>query len=243
MNAFFAALQFLTLFPWPKRMVRSADEVGRSTIFFPVIGLLLGLILVLVNLLLEPFASPGLSSVALVAILALLTRGLHLDGLGDTFDGLGAGGDRDRMLRVMDDSHTGAFGVTAIVLLLFFKIHAIESLDNERWRALLAAPILGRWAMVLLGYHSQAAKPGLGSTLIDHLEKKHIVFATLFTLLLVAAILHGAGIAMMIWVAIFVLASKSYFHRRLGGVTGDTFGAVGELSETSVLVILALGTR
>jgi len=242
-NAFFAALQFLTLFPWPKRMVRSADEVGRSTIFFPVIGLLLGLILVLVNLLLEPFARPGLSSVALVAILALLTRGLHLDGLGDTFDGLGAGGDRDRMLRVMDDSHTGAFGVTAIVLLLFFKIHAIESLDNERWRALLAAPILGRWAMVLLGYRSQAAKPGLGSTLIDHLEKKHIVFATLITLLLVAAILHGAGMAMMIWVAIFVLASKNYFHRRLGGVTGDAFGAVGELSETSVLVILALGTR
>jgi len=224
-------------------MDRSADEVGRSTIFFPVIGLLLGLILVLVNVLLEPFASPGLSSVALVTILALLTRGLHLDGLGDTFDGLGAGGDRDRILRVMDDSHTGAFGVIAIVLLLFFKIHAIESLDNERWRALLAAPILGRWAMVLLGYRSQAAKPGLGSTLMDHLEKKHIVFATLFTLLLVAAILHGAGIAMMIWVAIFVLASKNYFHRRLGGVTGDTFGAVGELSETSVLVILALGTR
>ena len=243
MNAFFAALQFLTLFPWPKRMDHSADEVGRSTIFFPVIGLLLGLILVLFNSLLKPFASSTLSSVFLIAILAWLTRGLHLDGLGDTFDGLGAGGDRERILRVMDDSHTGAFGLIAIVLLLFFKIHAIESLDNERWRALLAAPILGRWAMVLLGYRSQAAKPGLGSTLIDHLEKKHIVFATLFTLLLVAAILHGAGIAMMIWVAIFVLASKSYFHRRLGGVTGDTFGAVGELSETSVLVILALGTR
>lgn len=224
-------------------MDRSADEVGRSTIFFPVIGFLLGLILVLVNFLLRPFASPGLSSVALVAILALLTRGLHLDGLGDTFDGLGAGGDRERILRVMDDSHTGAFGVIAIILLLFFKIYSIESLDNERWRALLTAPILGRWAMVLLGYRSQAAKPGLGSTLMDHLEKKHIVFATLFTLLLVAAILHGAGIAMMIWVAIFVPASKNYFHRRLGGVTGDTFGAVGELSETSVLVILALGTR
>ena len=163
MSSFFAALQFLTLFPWPRRTDRSADEVGSSAIFFPVIGFLLGLILVLVNFLLAPFASPGLSSVALVAILALLTRGLHLDGLGDTFDGLGAGGDRERMLEIMDDSHTGAFGLIAIVLLLFFKIHAIESIDNERWRALLAAPILGRWAMVLLGYRSQAAKPGLGS--------------------------------------------------------------------------------
>jgi len=242
-SSFFAALQFLTLFPWPKRMNRSADEMGPAVVFFPVIGFLLGLILVLVNFLLAPFAGSGLSSVALVTLLALLTRGLHLDGLGDTFDGLGAGGDRQRMLSIMDDSHTGAFGLIAIVLLLFFKIHALESVDNERWRALLAAPILGRWAMVLLGYRSEAAKPGLGSTLIDHLQTKHVVFATFITLILVAAIWHGAGIAMMIWVGIFALESKKYFHRRLGGVTGDTFGAVGELSETSVLIILALGAR
>jgi len=242
-TAFFAALQFLTLFPWPRRTDRFANEVGPSAVFFPVIGFLLGLILVLVNFLLAPFTSPGLSSVAVVTMLAWLTRGLHLDGVGDTFDGLGAGGDRERMLGIMDDSHTGAFGLIAIVLLLFFKIYAIESMDNERCRALLAAPILGRWAMVLLGYRSRAAKPGLGSMLIDHLETKHVFFATFITLILVAAILHGAGIAIIIWIAIFAFASKQYFHRRLGGVTGDTFGAVGELSETSVLVILALGAR
>jgi len=242
-SSFFAALQFLTLFPWPKRAQRSADEVGPAAIFFPVIGFLLGLILVLVNFLLAPFASPGLASVVLVSVLALLTRGLHLDGVGDTFDGLGAGGDRERMLRIMDDSHTGAFGLIAIVLLLFFKVHAIESMDNERWRALLAAPILGRWAMVRLGYRTQSAKPGLGSTLIHHLSTKHFLISTFVTLLLVAAVLRGTGIAMMAWVAVFSLASKNYFHRRLGGVTGDTFGAVGELSETSVFVFLALGAK
>jgi adenosylcobinamide-GDP ribazoletransferase len=242
-SSFFAALQFLTLFPWPKHADRSADEIGRGTVFFPVIGLLLGLVLVLVNSLLETFASAGLLSVVLVTILALLTRGLHLDGLGDTFDGLGAGGDRDRVLRIMDDSHIGAFGLIAIVLLLFFKIHALGNIDVDRWKALLAAPILARWAMVLLGYRSKAAKEGLGSTLIDHLETKHFLFATFISLLLVAAVLHGNGLAMMAWVAIFTLASKFYFHRRLGGVTGDTFGAVGELSETSVLVFFALGTR
>lgn len=243
MSSFFAALQFLTIFPGPKRSNRSADEVGRAAVFFPVIGVLLGLILVVVNGLLAAYASPGLSSVALVTLLAFLTRGLHLDGLGDTFDGLGAGGDRERILRVMDDSHTGAFGLIAIVLLLFFKIHAIESIDTERWRALLAAPVLGRWTMVLFGYRSQAAKPGLGSNLIDHLENQHVFLATFITLILVAAILHGSGVAIMVWVAIFSLACKKYFHCRLGGVTGDTFGAVGELSETSVLVFLALGAR
>jgi adenosylcobinamide-GDP ribazoletransferase len=242
-NSFFSALQLLTLFPWPKRVERRADEIGPSAIFFPVVGLLLGLILVLANFLLGPFASSILVSVVLVTLLALLTRGLHLDGLGDTFDGLGAGGDRERMLRIMDDSHTGAFGLIAIVLVLFFKIHAIESLDLERWRALLAAPVLGRWAMVLLGHRATAAKQGLGSTLVDHLSAKHFLFATFLTVLLVAAILQVAGIAMMAYVALLTMASKIYFHRRLGGVTGDTFGAVGELTETSVLFFLALGIR
>jgi adenosylcobinamide-GDP ribazoletransferase len=233
-SAFFAAFQFLTVFPWPRRSDRSADEVGRAAVFFPVIGFLLGVILVLVNGLLEAYTSPALLGVVLVTVLALLTRGLHLDGLGDTFDGLGAAGDRERMLEIMDDSRTGTFGLVAIVLALFFKIHAIES---------IAAPVLGRWAMVVLGYRSKAAKPGLGSNLIDHLETKHVFFATFITLVLIAAILHGIGIAMMIWIAVFSIASQKFFHRRLGGITGDTFGAVGELSETSVLVILALGAR
>ena len=221
-------------------MQHSTSEVGRSAIFFPVVGLILGLILVLVNFLLLPFASAGLLSVILITLLAFMTRGLHLDGVGDTFDGLGAGGDRDRVLSIMDDSHTGVFGLIAIVLVLFFKIHAIESIDVDRWRALLVAPILGRWAMVLLAYRSKAAKAGLGSNLIEHLQTKHFLLATLVTLLLVAAIWRRNGIVMMAWVAVFTIASKNYFYRRIGGVTGDTFGAVGELSETSVMVLLAL---
>ena len=240
MKSFFAALQFLTLFPCPTRIDYANADVGQSAIFFPVIGLILGSILVAANFLLEPFASAGLSSVILVSLLAFMTRGLHLDGVGDTFDGLGAGGDRDRMLGVMDDSHTGVFGLVAIVLVLFFKIHALESMDVDRWRALLVATILSRWAMVLLAYRSKAAKDGLGSRLIDHLQTKQFLLATLITLLLVTAIWRRNGIVMMAWVAIFTTASKSYFHRRLGGITGDICGAVGELSETSVMVLLAL---
>ena len=240
MKSFFVALKFLTVFPWPKGSERSHVELGRSAIFFPLIGLVLGLILALVNFLLEPFASSGLLSVVLVAILALLTGGLHLDGVGDTFDGLGAGGDRERMLSIMDDSRTGTFGLIAIVLVLLFKIQALQSMEVDRWRALLVAPILGRWSMVLLGYRSKAAKPGLGSSLIDHLQTTHFLLATVLTLLLVTAIWRANGIVMMAWVAVLTTASKIYLYRRLGGVTGDTLGAVGELSETSVIVLLAL---
>ena len=240
MKSFFTALQFLTLFPCPRWLGYLDADVGRSAIFFPVIGLILGLMLVLVNFLLEPFASAGLSSVILVSLLAFLTRGLHLDGVGDTFDGLGAGGDRARVLEVMNDSHIGVFGVIAIVLVLFLKIHALESLDSDRWRTLLLASILGRWAMVLLAYRSKAAQDGLGSRLTAQLQTNHFLIATLLTLLLAAVIWRGNGIAMMAWVAIFTTVSKHYLHRRLGGVTGDTLGAVEELSETSVMVLLAL---
>jgi adenosylcobinamide-GDP ribazoletransferase len=242
-NPFFAALQFLTLFPWPRRVQRNANELAAGAIFFPVIGGLLGFFLAAVDFLLVRVAGPGLASVALVALLALLTRGLHLDGLGDTFDGFGAGGDRERILRVMDDSHIGAFGVIAIVLVLLLKIHALAGIDSDRWRALLAAPILGRWAMVVLGYRSQAAKPGLGAALIDRLTTRHFFFATLITLLLTAVILRGAGIALMGWICVFGILCRYFFQRRLGGLTGDTFGAVGELSETSVLVLLAMTSQ
>jgi adenosylcobinamide-GDP ribazoletransferase len=239
-SALFAALQFLTLCPWPARMDYTDADIGRSAIFFPVIGLILGSILVVVNFVLAPFASAALLSVILVGLLAFVTRGLHLDGLGDTFDGLGTGGGRDRMLTVMGDSRIGVFGLIAVVLVLLLKIHALESIDADRWQTLLIALILGRWAMVLLAYRSKAAKDGLGSRLIDHLKTKYFLIATLLTLLLVAAIWRSNGIVMMAWVAIFTVASKTYFHRRLGGVTGDTCGAVGELSETSVMVLLAL---
>lgn len=240
MKSFLAALQFLTIFPWPRRSDRSAGEIAAGAAYFPLVGLILGAVLAGANALLQPFVPPGLLSVALVAALAWLTRGFHLDGLADTFDGLGAGGERERVLKIMDDSHIGVFGVLAVVLLLLFKIRAVELMDAERWRALLTAPLLGRWAMVLLGYHSTAAKEGLGSTLIVRMRGKHFIVATLTTLVLAVAFLEITGIMIMIGIAVFTIACKSYFHRRLGGVTGDIFGAVGELSETSVLVFLAL---
>jgi adenosylcobinamide-GDP ribazoletransferase len=224
-------------------MNRSAEEVAQAAVFFPVIGFILGAILVLVNTMLQPFATAGLLSVVLVTTLAVLTRGFHLDGLADTFDGLGAGGERQRILGIMADSHTGVFGVLAVVLAVLLKVYAIEGMGNERWRALLAAPVLGRWAMVLLAHRATAAKPGLGWTLIAHITMRHFLFATVITLVLTAGIDQVIGLVMMAWVAVFTTGWKRYFHRRLGGVTGDTFGAVGELSETSVLVFLALATR
>jgi len=241
MSSFFAALQFLTIIPGPKNL--ASVNWGWAAIFFPIIGLLLGAVLVLFDFPLRLLASPGLCAAVLVTILAFLTRGLHLDGLSDTFDGLGAAGDRNRMLAVMDDSCVGAFGMIAVLLMLILKIEAIQSTDTDRWRLLLAAPILSRWAMVVMGYRSLPAKPGLGSSFVDHLRNEHVAVATIISVVLVASILRAAGIALMVLTGLFTWASKIYFHRRLGGITGDIFGAVSELTETFALVFLALGAR
>jgi adenosylcobinamide-GDP ribazoletransferase len=241
MNAFFAALQFLTIIPGPKNL--PSVDWGWAAIFFPIIGLLLGTVLVLSDFPLRLLASPGLCAAVLVAVLAFLTRGLHLDGLSDTFDGLGAGGDRDRMLAIMDDSHVGAFGMIAVLLVLILKIEAIQSTDADRWRLLLAAPILSRWAMVVLGYRSLSAKAGLGSSFIGHLENKHVAVASIISVMLLGVILRAGGIALILLTGLFTWAIKTYFHRRLGGINGDIFGAVGELTETFALVFLALGAR
>jgi adenosylcobinamide-GDP ribazoletransferase len=241
MNAFFAALQFLTIIPGPKNL--PSVDWGWAAIFFPVIGLLLGTVLVLSDFPLRLLASPGLCAAVLVAVLAFLTRGLHLDGLSDTFDGLGAGGDRDRMLAIMDDSHVGAFGMIAVLLVLILKIEAIQSTDVDRWRLLLAAPILSRWAMVVLGYRSLSAKAGLGSSFIGRLENRHVAVASIISVMLLALILRAGSIALILLTGLFTWAIKTYFHRRLGGINGDIFGAVGELTETFALVFLALGAR
>jgi adenosylcobinamide-GDP ribazoletransferase len=241
MSSFFAALQFLTIIPGPKNL--AFVDWGWAAIFFPIIGLLLGTVLVLFDFPLRLLASPGLCAAVLVTILAFLTRALHLDGLSDTFDGLGAGGDRNRMLTVMDDSRVGAFGMIAVLLVLILKIEAIQSTDTDRWRMLLAAPILSRWAMVLLGYRSLPAKPGLGSSFMGQLGNKHVAVATIIAIIFVAAMLRGVGIALIALIGLFTWAIKTYFHRRLGGITGDIFGAVSELTETFALVFLALGAR
>jgi adenosylcobinamide-GDP ribazoletransferase len=240
MSDFLAALQFLTIFPWPRRAERKPDEIGRGAAFFPVVGFLLGALLVFADWMVRPHLPPVLAAIILTALLALLTRALHLDGLADTFDGLGAGGTRERMLAAMDDPRAGAFGVTAIVFVILCKVHAIASLDASRRTALLLAPTLARWAMAALAYRSKPAKEGLGAHMILHMTGARLLFATATAIVIAVASAGLRGLVTMALVALSALALKYYFKRRLGGVTGDIFGALAELGEAIVLVAFAV---
>jgi len=239
MRAFLTALKFLTVFPWPREFATTQGEIGRSAPLFPVVGLCLGLVLVLVNRLLDPYLDPGILSALLVTLLILMTRALHMDGLGDTFDGLGAKGDRETALKAMGDSRTGIFGLLAVVVVIVFKLRAIEVLGDGRDQALVLAPVLGRWAMVILAFGSESAREGMGRIMVDHVQGRHLLLATAFTLVLITPLSGRTGLLIALSISLFTLISSRVLHRRLGGVTGDTFGAVGELSETTAFVIFA----
>jgi len=236
------AFGFLTRLPVKNHAVEEA-ELGRSIPWFPVVGAALGLALVGMELLLRGHLSTALVAVGLVVLLAALSGGLHLDGLADVFDALGGGrGDRDRMLTIMRDSRIGAHGATALSLFLAAKVFAvIEVLQHgTRWQ-LFVCPILARWAVIpLVVFFPYARAEGLGRPFNGHGRPLHFAWATCLTVALVAWV--GPRAIMPSAVALAVaLGIGVWLKRRLGGLTGDVYGAAIELSELAFLIVVGLG--
>jgi adenosylcobinamide-GDP ribazoletransferase len=238
----FIALQFLTVVPPVVRRVLRPDDLGRSESFFPLVGLALGTVLMLVDLLLASVVARPVRDVLLVALMATLTGALQLDGVIDTFDGLFAGKTPERRLAVMRDPRAGSYGVVAVVLLLGLKVAALGSLPPAmRPFALVLAPCLGRWAIVLsTGAFAYARPSGMGRDFKESIRVRHVVVAGL-TALLAAAILAGPY-GVLTWTAgsLAVLVAGQWIASRLGGLRGDTYGAVCETVETGALVLLGI---
>ena len=127
---FFAALQFLTSIPVPWRREVSPEALGRSTAYFPVVGLIIGLILAVLNWLLSHILPPAVVNALLLVALVVITGALHLDGLADTCDGIAGHKPVEDRWRVMRDSHTGAFGVIGVVLVLLVKYVTLNSIPQ-----------------------------------------------------------------------------------------------------------------
>jgi adenosylcobinamide-GDP ribazoletransferase len=238
------AFGFLTRLPLGDRAVAEA-ELGRALPWFPVVGLALGLTLACSARLLHDHLPAPLVAVGLVALLAALSGALHLDGLADLFDGLGGGrGDRERTLSIMRDSRIGAHGAAALVLLLAAKVAAVHDLLRaaSTW-PLVCAPVLARWSAVpLVVYLPYARAQGLGRAMADHGRPRHVLLATI------------AAAACVVWSGPRVLAPAAsaavaaallaaFMHRRLGGLTGDVYGAAIELAELAFLAAATAGSE
>ncbi|SIR75511.1 Adenosylcobinamide-GDP ribazoletransferase [Pseudomonas sp. E141] len=242
MLAFWIALQFLSSLPVRLPGMPEPAQLGRSLLFYPLVGLLFGGLLWGLDALL--LGTPLLLHGALLLTAwVLLSGGLHLDGLADSADAwLGGFGDRERTLLIMKDPRSGPIAVITLVLVLLLKFAALLALIEQRQTlALIIVPVLGRGALLGLFLTTPYVRAGgLGQALADHLPR-HSGWQVLLACALGGVLVAGwVGVtALVIAVAVFI-GLRQMMLRRLGGCTGDTAGALLELLEMVVLVGLVL---
>jgi len=221
----------------------SETDLAASRHALPAVGLAIGLVLAALSLALDRLAAPGpVAAVIVVAALAILSGGLHLDGLADTFDGLFLAGDRSRRLAAMRDPHVGSFGVCALVLTLLGKFAALESLQGRtRAVAIFGACAVGR-ALILLpaGLAPYARPDGTGRVVIGSASPADAHLALALVLLFAVGSCGTPGLIAGLATLGLAWGLTNLANRRLGGVTGDILGAMVELGEVVFLTTLAL---
>jgi adenosylcobinamide-GDP ribazoletransferase len=236
------ALQFLTLLPIKRQRPEEAEH-GRSLLYYPLVGLLLGLLLAVGSWLCKGL--PELLTAALLLTLWVgLTGGLHLDGLADSADAwLGGYGDRQRTLDIMQDPRSGPIAVVTLVLLLLLKFSALQNLlAHGAIELLIVAPLIGRTALVALLLTTPYVRAqGLGSRLVKEMPRGASLAVILLTILLVIVWLDDSnGILLLSVTALVFWLLRRLMLRRIDGTTGDTAGALIEIVETTTLLTAAL---
>lgn len=241
-----AALGFLTWLPVPLGGgAPSLERAAKSQAWFPVVGLLIGALLVGLDQLLGRGLPRGSADVLLVIALVWVTGGLHLDGLGDSADGIAGGRDREERLRIMRDPHAGSFAVIAIVSVLAMKWAGLQALPGAvRWQALLLTPCLARMAMTLSLYAVPPARDeGLAHAFRAHADLRSAGIAAA-TGVVAAVVVFGLGGLAAVALAGGAGAAIGVVARRsVGGLTGDLCGATVEITEASVLLFIAALAR
>jgi len=245
MRALLTAICFLTRVPVPGSD-GGPEELGRATVFFPVVGGLIGLLLAGVNLGAGwIWHTVAVSNALVVVTLVLVTGGLHLDGVMDICDGVFGGRSREQALEIMKDSRIGAFGVLGAICLLLLKFGFLFALSGDlAWRGLVFMPVAGRWSFIYaIACFPYARQEGTGRAFKEQVRGWHLFSASLLAAGIGASLFgtHLLPLAVIAWLAVWTQAR--YLSGKLGGLTGDAYGFIGEVTEVFILAAIPLVTR
>lgn len=238
MQPFWLALQFLTRLPTPQLAEVSPQAVGRSVLFYPLVGLIIGALMYGVSLLAAAL-SPLLQAALLLSLWLLLSGALHIDGLADMADAwVGGHGDRERTLAIMKDPYCGPMGVSAVVAMLLLKFAALVELLQLAPQLLLLAPVAGRsFAVLLMLTTPYCRETGLASDMVRQLPRTGAWLVLLGVTAIILLWQQGYGVWMLgCGLLLFVLYRRAVL-RRLQGFTGDAAGALIELMELLILLL------
>lgn len=241
MTVFLEALQFLTIIHLRKGDF-DIQKLSASKMYFPLVGTVLGILLIVLNNLISKIFPEPLLSLILVTVLIVLTGALHLDGLADTIDAFGGGRNKEDILRIMRDSSIGTFGVLALILVILLKISLISLMPhNLKNSGLFFMATLSRYSMNIgLHFFPYAREEGKAKIFFE--EKKHGMFllSTLITIFLLSLTLKWISFLILFVVIGFTLLINMVINEKINGLTGDTLGAVCELNEVLILFTIFL---
>lgn len=238
---FLRALGFLTILPCPPAQNGEGD-LPRTVGWFPLVGAVLGAGLGFFHYVALTVFPPLPAEAFTVVLWAFLTRGFHLDGLADTFDGLGGGYDKASRLAIMKDSRLGTFGGLALASALLLKgalVHGLAGASGVK--ILLLSPVMGRWAMVIAMRFFPSARPGgMGDLFRKGAANRRLALATATAIIFALALGGLSGALLAVLILLFTLGASRRMTSLLGGLTGDSYGALCEGGEIIALAILIL---
>lgn len=238
LSALLIAVRTLTRVPTPEpRQRMDALLLAWSAALYPLVGALLGLLAWGLSFALLPLVPQAVVALLILTVWAAITGGLHEDGLADVADAFGSQTRREDIHRVLKDSHIGTYGVVALILSFGLRWQGLAQTPPPLLpTALLACQVLPRTGIVTLAYVAGAATAGSGGAVAKSLRASHMCFAWGLALLVVVPFgwqpaLLGGAIALVI-----VALCQAYFHRKIGGVTGDCLGAANQVQEIGILL-------
>jgi len=247
------AIRFLTIiplisFPPPNNTNQNEEALtenfANSMAFFPLVGMLIGILLVLLRRLFYYFAiSPLLGDTLVLIFWIWLSGGLHLDGFADSVDGFVGGQDKEEILKIMKDSSTGAKGVVSLISLLLLKfILLVEMPLFLKDAALFFTPAIGRWSMVIAAFLGKPArlKNSMGKLFMDYVGWREVIFASL-TMAVIGILLFKFYFLLLVIIGLgIVFVILKYCQKRIGGISGDILGAINEIIEVFILLAVYL---
>ena len=243
------AIRFLTVIPIisfpPSNKTNQNEEAleenfANSMAFFPLVGMLIGLLLVVLRRIFYYLPVSSLIGDTLILIVWIwLSGGLHLDGFADSVDGFSGGHDKEEILKIMKDSSTGAKGVVALVSLLLLKfVLLVEVPLFLKDAALFFTPTIGRWSMVIAAFLGKSArlKDSMGKLFVDYVSWREAIFASL-TMAVIGILLFKLTFLPLVIIGIgIVLLILKYSQKKIGGISGDILGAINEIVEVFILL-------
>ncbi|AGY75686.2 adenosylcobinamide-GDP ribazoletransferase [Clostridium autoethanogenum] len=241
-NDFFLMVQFMTRIPINKSFSCEQENFRRGTVFMPVIGLLVGGIQWIVYKLCI-MVLPVNVSVAIILLLGIIITGaLHLDGLGDMSDGFFAFKGNDKIIEIMKDSRIGTYACATIVMDIILKYSLLCSIVPRFSFIIIAAPVIGRFSIVFIAFIGRTAKKtGTGNFFIGNIGKLQMFLALVVTIAILLCGMNPKYAAIMIPAAlIMALLINVFCNKKIGGLTGDLFGADNEMVEILTMIIAAV---